>query len=240
VSEQRESRRLRILEALQGRASDGYPESTHLCSVAAEITGLSGAGIMVMSDDYPIGSICSSDAVSRSLEDLQYELGVGPCVDAYSTGSPVLEPDLATAHRRWPAFGGHAVAAGARAMFGFPMSVGSVRIGALNLYRDRTGDLDDEQHADALVMADVAAEAVLLLQSDARSGDLAAGLDGSELHLVVHQAAGMVSVQLGLPIAEALVRLRAWAFASDLPLRDVAQDVVERRLRFDGPDGGLR
>ena len=121
-----------------------------------------------------------------------------------------------------------------RAVFGFPLHVGAVRLGALNLYCDRAGSLDTEQHADALVMADVAAQTVLLLQANAPPGLVAAELEvGADFQLVVHQAAGMVSVQLGVTVGQALVRLRAYAFGNDRALADVARDVVARTLRFD-------
>src|SRR5688500_991797 len=132
---------------------------------------MTGAGIMLMSGDVPRGSVCSTDPVSALIEQLQYDLGEGPCVDAYHLDRPVLEPDLAEpVTPRWVAFAAPAVASGARAVFGFPLQVGAVRLGALNLYRDQPGPLDDEQHADALVMADVAAQAVLLLQANAPLG----------------------------------------------------------------------
>ena len=121
-----------------------------------------------------------------------------------------------------------------RAVFGFPLHVGAVRLGALNLYRDRPGPLTDEQHADALVMADVAAQAVLVLQANAPPGQLAAELEaGADFQYVVHQASGMVAVQLDVSVAEALMRLRAYAFGNGRPLTEVARDVVARTLRFD-------
>jgi AmiR/NasT family two-component response regulator len=111
--------------------------------------------------------------------------------------------------------------------------VGAVRLGALNLYQDRPGPLSDDQHADALVMADVVAHWVLDVQADAHPGALANELErGANFHFVVHNAAGMVSVQLGVSVTEALIRLRAHAFSHDRSLRDVAQDVVNRELRF--------
>jgi len=129
------------------------------------------------------------------------------------------------------------VAAGVRAVFGFPLQVGGVRLGALNLYRTRPGALGDEQHANALVMADVVAQAVLLLQANASPGEVSAELEAeADFQYVVHQAAGMVAVQLNITVAQALVRLRAHAFAADEPLADVARDVVTRALRFDGAD----
>jgi hypothetical protein len=104
----------------------------------------------------------------------------------------------------------------------------------LNLYRDHPGPLSDDQHADALVMAGVAARAVLAIQAQAPAGALAAELEaGSGFHYVVHQASGMVAAQLEVSVGDALIRLRAYAFANDRPLTDAAQQVVSRRLRFD-------
>jgi hypothetical protein len=227
------ARLLRILNRLQEVDGAG-PAPARLCEVCAEIMAMTGAGIMLMSGDVARGSVCSSNPVSALIEDLQYTLGQGPCVDAYGQDQPVLEPDLAGAGgSRWIAFSPTAVSAGARAIFGFPMRVGAIRIGALNLYRDHPGPLDDEQYADGLVLASVAARAVLSMQADAPPGALGAALEvGSDFRFVVHQASGMVSAQLEVTVGEALVRLRAYAFAHGRPLRAVADDVVSRRLRF--------
>lgn len=223
-------RMLRILTLLAAREVG----TNRLCTVSADAVEVSGAGIMLMSDDVPKGSICSSNGVSARLEELQQDLGEGPCIDAFDQAVPVLEPDLADPkHPRWISFTPPAVATGARAVFGFPMHVGAVRLGALNLYRDEPGALTDDQHADALVLAEVAAHEVLAMQADAPAGALAAELeDGGNFRFVVHQASGMVSVQLGVSVGEALIRLRAHAFSHDEPLTDVATDVVGRRLRL--------
>lgn len=196
---------------------------------------MTGAGIMLMSADIQRGSVCSSNQVSALIEELQFTLGEGPCVDAYREDRPVLEPDLAhPVSARWVAFTPAAVAAGAGAVFGFPMQVGAIRLGALNLYRDQAGALGDEQHVDALAMAGVAARAVLAMQAQAPSGALAAELEaGLDLRSVAHQASGMAAAQLGVSVGEALIRLRAHAFANNRLLTDVANDVVARKLRFD-------
>lgn len=217
----------------------GELETRRLCTVSADVTGTSGAGIMLMSGDIPRGSVCTTDAVSALIEQLQYELGEGPCIDAYDQDRPVLEPDLAHPVRlRWPAFTGPAVDAGARAVFGFPLQVGAVRLGALNLYCDAPGRLADGQHADALLMADIVAQALLLLQAGAPAGTVATELEASaNFQYVVHQASGMVAAQLEVSVGQALARLRAHAFGNDRPLTDVARDVVDRRLRFDAQTG---
>ncbi|HUR18432.1 MAG TPA: GAF and ANTAR domain-containing protein [Acidimicrobiales bacterium] len=231
-------RRLRILAQLNNGAA-GDLEVKRLCQICAEVTGMSGAGIMLMSNDVPRGAVCSTDEVSAVIEDLQFALVEGPCVDAFHLETPVLEPDLAEpVTPRWLGFTGPAVEAGARAVFGFPLQLGAVRLGALNLYRTEPGPLTDDQHADALVMADVAAQALLVMQADAPPGQLAASIeDGSDFQHVVHQASGMVSAQLEVTVGQALIRLRAHAFGNDRPLVVVAQDVVARRLRFDAQSG---
>jgi hypothetical protein len=225
-------RPLRILNKLRV-AEDGQSEPARLCAVCADVLDMTGAGVMLMSGDVPRGSVCSSNDVSELIEDLQYTLGEGPCIEAYNTDRPVLEPDLADPGvPRWIAFTPPAVAAGARAIFGFPLQVGAVRLGALNLYRDRPGVLTDDQHADALVVSEVAARAVLDMQAHAPPGALAAEMADSDFRFVVHQASGMLSVQLGVSVAEALIRLRAYAFAHDRLLPGVAEDIVARRLRL--------
>jgi len=113
--------------------------------------------------------------------------------------------------------------------------VGAVRIGALDLYRDHAGPLTYEQHADALVMADVAAQAVLMLQAEAPPGTLSSEMErGANFHYVVHQAAGMIAAQLDVSVGQALIRLRAHALGNGRSLRDVAEKVVARRVRFGG------
>jgi GAF domain-containing protein len=195
---------------------------------------VNGAGVMLMSGDIPRGSLCTTDQVSQLIEELQYTLGEGPCVDAYQQDQVVAEPDLAEpVTRRWPAFTAPALQAGVRAVFGFPLRVGTVHLGALNLYRNLPGTLTGDQHRDALVMADVAARWVLEAQAGAPPDTVAEELQvGANFHFAVHNAAGVVSVQEDISVTEALIRLRAFAFSSDRLLADVANDVIARRLRL--------
>ena len=152
--------------------------SARLCGVCPGIAGVTGAGVMLMSGEIPRGSLCTSDGVSQVIEELQYTLGEGPCVDAHRQDTVVAEPDLADpVTRRWPVFTPPALQAGARAVFGFPLRVGTVRLGALNLYRDCPGPLSGDQHADALVVAGVAARWVLEAQAGAPPDTVAEELE---------------------------------------------------------------
>lgn len=230
-------RLLRILSCL----TDGLepvPNSRRLCSVAAEVTTMDGAGILLFDGEVLQGELCSSDRVAGLLGDLHFSLGEGPGTDAHNSGAAILEPHLNDpAMSRWPAFAPPAVSAGVAAVFGFPVRLGAVRLGALYLYRLRHGPLEEEQYADATVMADVAARAILGMQAGAALDTVAEEIMAeSDFHFVVHQAAGMISVQLDVTVAEALVRLRARAYADGRLVSELATDVVERSTRFDGGD----
>jgi len=200
---------------------------------------MSGAGIMMMSGDVQRGSLCTTNTVSALIEELQFSLGEGPCLDAFHHEEPVLEPDLANPdERRWMAFTGPALDAGVRAIFGFPISIGTVKLGALNLYRDAPGALTQQQHSDCLMLADIVCRSVIMMQAHATPGQLAQEFEaGADFELLVHQASGMVAAQLGASVGQALIRMQAHAFGNDTTLRSVARAVVGRNLRFDGPAG---
>ena len=209
---------------------------TRICARSATLLSVSGAAVSVATDDDATRvTVCSSDDVARSIEDLQFSLGEGPSVDAFITDQAIAEPDLALAPLgRWPGFGPAALAIGVSAVFGFPLRVGGTRVGTLNLYRDRPGVLSRDQFEDALLAADLIASQVVSLHAGAGSGVVGDALgDESGQRLVVHQASGMIAAQLDVTVGEALLRLRAWSYAEGVPIATVATAVVNRTLRFD-------
>ncbi len=212
-----------------------------LCAASAGIVAVDGAGVVLILRGQALGTVCTSDPIAEAVEDVQFTLGEGPCVDAFNTRAPVLVPDLTSAAgSRWPGFRDGAMAEGIHAVFGFPLLVGQVCIGALNLYNRRSGTLTDEQVADAVVVAHVAARTVLGWQAVAGEGSLAWQLEHVPAYrAVVHQSTGMVSVQAEVPVEDAVLLLRAYAFAEHRPISEVATDVVERRLRFDDGSPGV-
>lgn len=211
-----------------------------ICEVCVQLLGITGAGISMVNGAGLRSMICATDAVSERIEDLQFTLGEGPCVDAVKFGSPVLVADLAAPEDigtdRWPTFLGEAQTLGIGAIFALPLRIGAINVGALDLYRSEPGGLDSAHLTAALMAADAAALALV----QQHSGQMAIGDDGlwtspiSEL--LVHQATGMVQVQLGVSIEEAFVRLRARAFSLARPISAVATDVIERRIRFSWED----
>jgi len=223
------------------RQSRGAPVSlAHVCAAAVAAVGVDGAGVSVMASPTVRDTVHATDRVAGELEEWQLTLGQGPCVDAFTGGGPVLAGDLGSpqAMARWPVFVPAALDSGARAVFALPLQVGAIRVGVLDLYRVRVGGLSPHELADALAFADTAG--MLLLDAAAGTepdtAELAWQRDDPTAHQAqVHQATGMILVQLGITAEAAFARLRAYAYAHDRRLGDVARDVVERRLRF-APD----
>lgn len=189
----------------------------------------------------PREPVVATDPRSEELEELQYTLGEGPCVDAIGGEGPVLVADLTSAEsgRRWPIFAPAAAERGIRRMSALPVGAGAIRPGVLNVYWFEAGSLSHLELAEALAYAD--AVLAIALASREENGDTSVDLAVTamtERRAEVHQATGMVSVQLGIGLADALARLRAYAYARDRRISDVAADVVARRLAF-SPEPGI-
>jgi ANTAR domain len=230
-------RRVRVWALIvAAHAGDGPASVAALCRAAVRRLGVDGAAVTAISGLVAREPLFATDELSARLEELQFTTGEGPGAENFRFGSPMLIPDLGSVAARWPGFVHAAVAAGARAMFALPLQAGAIQVGVLSLYRSQPGSLTPEELADVLVFADIALEMVL---------DAAAGIarrtehpppgDLSEGRAEVYQAIGMISVQLGVSLEEAFVRMRAHAFASGAALGEVADDVVRRRLRLE-PD----
>jgi len=219
-----------LSEVARGDAEDAVLPGRLVASCARALP-ITGVGLVLMTDAGPAGMVAASDGVASTLEELQFTLGEGPCVDCSTSGRPVLVPFLAgVGGAQWPAFTTGALGADVAAVFAFPLRVGGIRLGVLDLYRDVTGPLTGPGLAEALSFADAATTVLLHLQAHAREGaPIAVVEDRTE----VHQATGMVSVQAGVPLASALVLLRARAFATERPVLDLARDVLSRLVRFD-------
>jgi len=227
------------LIAIQASLRGGAVSAADVCTAAAAAVDVTGAWLIAAAGAEAGHLMRVTDEVSEQLAELELTLGEGPSLNASASGGPVLASDLGTseAARRWPMFAVAAMQAGAGAIFAFPLRIGAIRAGVLGLYRVRPGPLTALQLGDALVFADTAT--LLLEAQDQAAGDRdpAAGPGGQPADLALHraeidQATGMLTEQLGTGIAEALLRLRAYAYAQDRRLADVAGDIVARRLRL--------
>ena len=207
-----------------------------LCRAAARALPASGVGVSLLDPEGFTGVVATSDEISALIEEMQFTLGEGPCHEAHATRHPVLAPDLDW-HDRWPLYAQAVADHDIRAVFSFPLQVGAARLGALDVYQREAGPLMDV--AQALTFAEVATGFLIDgqagLEGDQQDPGLEEALqDGYRLH----QAQGMIMVMLDVDAAEALVRLRAYAYAAERRLSDVVQEIVAKRLRLEKDQQG--
>lgn len=223
----------RITSAIGGSV-DPDPESyvRRVCAASLDLLNMSGAGISLMTSQTQVGAVWASDSLALRVEDLQFALGEGPAPDVFSTGTPAVEPSLADAPDRWPFFGPAALDLGVAAVFSFPLQVGVIQLGALNLFRETAGFISSDELADALVLCDVVTQDLLDLQDQGwlqpRVGDRLGR------RAPVYQATGMVAAQMGCDPAGALASIRAYAFANEISIFEVADRLIAGSLRLDG------
>lgn len=176
-----------------------------------------------------------ADTAGIAFEDLQYTLGEGPTVDAARTGEVVLVPDLySVPEDRWPALLAATHPKPPQAAHAVPLNLGVARLGVLTGHRGAVGSLTRPQMGDLLALA----EGVTAILTTPHGIHDMSGDNPLPLHrALIHQATGALTVLLGVSLDEALARLRAYAFTHNVPLMDVAHDVVHHRFDLDGPLG---
>jgi hypothetical protein len=213
-----------------------------LCDPILSVIPVSGAALSVLAGPASQTTVCASDDVASRLDELQFDLGEGPCWSAMHMGSPVLRPDFHATKSDWPTFANAVVTDSQTgkvgAMFAFPLAIGSLDIGALDLYSYTPAELAPLHVAEASTLAEIAAWKVLKRILDDGEGPY----DGNSLgysRREVHQATGMIIVQLDINAEDAELLLRAHAFSQGRTVAEIANDVVERRLDFSshGPSG---
>ncbi|MEV0981539.1 GAF and ANTAR domain-containing protein [Streptomyces sp. NPDC049915] len=196
---------------------------------------VSGVSVSVCGRDTDTGVVlCASDAVATRIAEIQYTLGEGPCTEAVRLRAPVFATDLTRAPdaRRWPLFSDQAAKAGAQAAFSLPLTVADTPLGTLDLYRRVTGSLSEDQASWALLVADAVTLAVIALdRASAETNGVVTWLEGAQADREeVHQATGMIMVQLGVGADEAVLLLRARAFAQGRTTTEIARAIIARTM----------
>ena len=205
-----------------------------LCSPFVELLPITGASISVFDGGGRQSTICASDSVAARIEELQFSLGEGPHWETLRTGAPTLVPHLAgAAQEHWPIFGVAVAELDVGALFAFPLSIGAVVVGVVDLYRKSAGELSVGALMTAASLAGtVAGPATRRAIDSAADDDPQTEVPTPEMRREVHQATGILLVQLDITATDAFFRLKAHAFATGRPLQDVARDVVARRIDF--------
>ncbi len=214
---------------------DANGDDADLCSRFVEFLPVTGASISVFDEAGNQSTICASDGTAARLEELQFELGEGPHWEALHSGRPVLVPDLRSGNpSAWPVFSEAALHTDTGAVFAFPLTMGAVTIGVVDMYCSTLTNLSASAISTALNLAGSVTlpAARMAIRSANREDDSTTFGAAPELRRDVHQATGMILVQLNVSATEAFLILRAHAFSRGRTVHNIAQDVVARRLDF--------
>jgi transcriptional regulator with GAF, ATPase, and Fis domain len=200
------------------------------CQSALDVTA---AGLLLADGSGNLDLVASTSEESRLVEVMQIGADAGPCIEAFRTGKVVSLPDITQAPEKWSSFQDSAREQGFASVYAIPMRLRNNTIGALNLFRDATGELDAEDIRAAQALADVATIGILqeraLRASDSIREQLQLALNS---RVLIEQAKGVLAYTHDLSMDEAFARLRRYARSNGLPLADVAKGLVQRTLLF--------
>ncbi|WP_203700602.1 GAF and ANTAR domain-containing protein [Asanoa iriomotensis] len=196
----------------------------------AETAGADSATVAVFGPGLVETLTIASDDTAKAAQDAEFALGEGPAREA-ATGDRAVRAAGDALRRRWPAYGSAVGGLGIHSVAAVPiLPVRGTPIGALTLFGlapNRTiGDLDSLH-----MIADIVAY-MLLSDNDTKSTPGSFPFADGDHRAIIHQAAGLVSVQNGCAIPDALALIRARAFADERPLESIAADILDQRLRL--------
>jgi GAF domain-containing protein/ANTAR domain-containing protein len=223
----------RFLAGVIERSGDRAPTLDLICQVCCDVLPVTVASVVLMGDLGVEGVAGASDAQAAAVQNEEFTLGEGPATDVRRERRAVLVSDLRDRTDDWPRFAPAAARLGIRAVCAIPLRIGAADLGVLVLGSTLPRAMPAEEIADSLHLGDLISRMVLDVQAGVTSESLAWALDATDSRAVVHQATGMIAAQLDVGVAEALVRLRANAFATDRPIDQVAAEIVAGRRRFE-------
>lgn len=208
---------------------------SNLCAPFLSLLPVTGVSISVLGGVAGPATVCSSDRHASRLDELQFDLGEGPCWQALASRRPVLTEDVRAKSPAdaWPNLVRALSDEPVSSIFAFPLSVGSLGIGAVDLYTADPARLDEVDVADAITLAGYAAWQVLrrvLDDQDSPEDSTTEAPESSRREF--HQATGMVLAQMGITASDAALLIRAHAFSTGRTVLEVSRDVVDRSLVF--------
>ncbi|HYI50454.1 MAG TPA: GAF and ANTAR domain-containing protein [Microbacterium sp.] len=202
------------------------------CEAFLSVFPITGAAVSTIGEVLGSETLAASDAQSARIDELQFDLGEGPCWDAMRSALPVLAPAIrTTGPKKWPAFAQSVIREGVSSLFAFPLTVGPVRFGAIDLYSAAPVRLSDTQTKQAGAMAEMVSRHVLRRALTSIGEDPEAGISAYSRRLI-HQASGVVLAQIDVSADDARLVIQGQAFAVGKSMMDVAQEILDGRLRF--------
>jgi GAF domain-containing protein len=209
-----------------------------LVEECTSILDTQAGGLMLVDAAGELQLIASTSEETTQVEVFQLAGGDGPCMDCFRTGAAVSVGDLAGEAQRWPEFVPEALKLGFRSVHATPMRLRGQVIGTMNLFSEHEGALAADDIAVAQALADVATIGILqernIRKAEVVSEQLQRALDS---RILIEQAKGVLATTIGTTMDNAFSVMRTYARDRNLPLRQVADDVVTRRLDLRAPRG---
>jgi GAF domain-containing protein len=209
-----------------------------LAEIARDIIGAAeGAGVSIIDTDGTRISVGATDPDVLEADDLQYELGQGPCITAWSLGEPVYIADTRTDDRfpRWtPAVG----PLGVRSCLSVPLLNTPAGLGAMKIYSTTADAFTDE---DRRLLTNLARSAATLLghiqandTPQRISNDVKASLAERD---TIGVARGILMERLDLDRQAAMNHLIGLATDANTTIATMAARITERQDRTSSTPG---
>jgi GAF domain-containing protein len=218
---------------MTGRESDLWRPVLHAIP-------LEGAAISTLTDFLGNETVSASGPLAARLDELQFDLGEGPCWDAMRTGKPVLEPDVKSQpNGSWPAFSQAIAGQDVGAIYAFPLAFGPLKLGAMDLYSGTPRDLSSREERQSGILAGLISRIVLDRAIRRADEPDILGAEDQFSRRLIHQATGMVLAQLDISAEDARLLIHGHAFARNTSMREIAEEILERRLDFSNKGDGF-
>ena len=198
----------------------------------ASLLDVASAGLLLADPRGVLHLAAASSERTQELELIQLQRDEGPCLDCYRSGAAVTVPDMAAEQARWPQFSRAALGAGFKSVHAVPMKLRGNVLGALNLFGESVGRLEDSDLDLAQALAHVACVAIVNEKSASDHLTVNSQLQHAlTSRIVLEQAKGVIANALGLEIDDAFMVLRGYARDHGRKLSEIAHEVVNRELR---------
>jgi transcriptional regulator with GAF, ATPase, and Fis domain len=207
-----------------------------LVEECTDILDTQAGGLMLVDSAGSLQLIASTSEEAELVEVFQLAAGDGPCLECFRSGSPVTAGDIQAEGARWPHFQVEALRLGFLSVHATPLRLRGQTIGTMNLFSQHVGALNPQDIAVAQALADVATIGILQERSIRSANLLSEQLQHAlDSRILIEQAKGVIAATTDLTMSEAFGALRAYARGHNLTLREVADDVVGRRLHIGNP-----
>jgi len=203
-----------------------------IVAIAAKgIPGAESTSITLLRGDEAFTAAHAGE-MSLAADELQYDRGYGPCMDA-GRGNVVLRVDDMAEETRWPDYSKKVQEVGVRSSLSVPLPYQGASIGALNNYSSQVAAFASPEALQAGVeVAEAVAVAVVNADAHARVVDQAHNMRlAMNSRAVIEQAKGVLMAQRGVDAEQAFDMLREASQRYNRKLRDIATGIVESTQR---------